>query len=306
MNTGYDNTKGLKVGELTWSWEKEKYVTPDMTLLANHVSESGIAGIAYQKEPSSVLWCYTVDGDVAALTYLREQDVVGWHRHPIDGIVESMATIPGDGYNEVWAIINRTINGATVRYVEMMEKQFDDDAATFALNKGLNAFFVDGGITYTGAATATITGLGHLEGKTVVGLADGSYVSPKVVVGGQITLSKASTVVHVGLPYTGYLQTMRPEIQMANGTSQGKTKKVNGGFIRVDNSGPFKVGPDENNLDDCFNKDMVITLGGSYPLFTGDIPFTDDDRFNKDGQMMIVQDKPLPLTVVAIMQEIAL
>jgi len=306
IRTGFDDSEGLKVGEIAWSWESEKYITPDISILAEHMLKPGIIGMAYQKEPNSILWCYRSDGEAVALTYLREHDVIGWHRHPTDGEIESMACIPGDGYYELWAIIKRTINGSEVRYVEMMEKLFDDPKATFESNKGLNAFFVDCGITYNGTATKTITGLDHLEGETVVGLADGSYVSPKVVESGQITLSKSSTVVHIGLPYTGYIQTMKPEIQLKDGTMQGRKKTVTGGNIRVYESGPFKVGVNENSLDDVFDPERVITLGGAYPLFTGDIPYSLDDTFNADNQIMIVQDKPMPLTVLAIMKEIAL
>jgi hypothetical protein len=306
IRTGFDDSEGLKVGELAWSWESEKYVTPNMSIMANHVMTPGVIGLAYQKEPSSVLWCYRSDGEAVAMTYLREQDVVGWHRHPTDGDVESMSCIPGDGYHELWAVIRRTVNGQTVRYIEMMEKQFDDDAATYTANKGLNAFFVDCGITYNGVSTTTITGLGHLEGKSVVGLADGSYVTPRTVTGGQITLSKAATVVHIGLPYTGYLQTMRPEIPMADGTMQGRVKKVNGGHVRVYNSASFKVGRDVNNLDDVFDKERVMTLGGTYPLYTGDLPFSYDDSFNTNGRVLLVHDKCMPLTITALMTEIAI
>jgi hypothetical protein len=304
--TGEDDTKGLKVAELAWSWESEKYVTPDMTLMAEHVTETGLTGIAYQKEPSSILWGHRYDGLTVGMTYLREQDVVGWHRHPTDGEVESISTIPDDGYNEVWAIIRRTVGGSTVRYVEMMAQQFNDDADTYTANKGLNAFFVDCGITYNGVAATTITGLDHLEGESVAVLADGSYVAPKTVSGGQITLSVAATVVHAGLPYTGTIETMRPELSLRDGTAQGRVKNIIGGHVRTYNSGPFKVGRDESHLDDCFDKDRVLTLGAPYPLFTGDIPFSLDANYNKAGRMVIVQDKPMPLTVVAIMQDISI
>ena len=306
VRTGLDDSKSLKIAELAWSWESEKYVTPDMAIMAEHVTETGLVGIAYQREPASILWGHRYDGLPVGFTYLREQDVVGWHRHPIDGEIESMATIPGDGYDEVWAIINRTIDGNTVRYVEMMAKQFNDDKDTYIANKGLNAFFVDCGITYTGVATTTITGLDHLEGESVVALADGSYVSPRTVTGGQITIPVAATVAHVGKAYTGIIQTMRPEISLRDGTVQGRIKTINGGHVRVYQSGPFKVGRDASNLDDCFDKERILTMGAPYPLFTGDVQFSFDDRHNKDGRVMIIQDKPMPLTIVGLMQDISI
>lgn len=306
MKTGYDDTKGLKIGELTWSWEKERYVTPDMSLLANHITKGGISGIVWAKEPNSILWCVRSDGEPEAMTYLREQDVVGWHSHPTDGVVESLCTVPGDGYDQVWAIIKRTIGGSDVRYIELMAPLFDDEAATYTTNKGLNAFFVDCGITYNGASATVITGLTHLEGETVVALADGSYAGSFTVASGQITLSVAATVVHVGLPYTGIIHTMRPELALRDGTVQGRIKKVNGGHVRVNKSGPFKVGVSESVCDEVYDPERTLTLGAPYPLFTGDVPFSFDDSYGRDGRIMIVHDKPMPLTVCGIIQEVAM
>jgi hypothetical protein len=222
-----------------------------------------------------------------------------------NGEVESLASIPGTGYNELWAIINRTINGSTVRYVEMMEEVFADDAATYITNEGLNAFFVDSGITYNGAAATVITGLDHLEGETVSVLADGSIRTSAVVAGGQITLSTAASIVHVGLPYTGLLETMRLDANLQDGTAQGRLKKIHRITIRVHQSGPFKVGRDASNLDICVDRERVPVLGAPYDLYTGDLPTGYDASWGRDARMMIVQDKPMPLTVVAIMPEVS-
>jgi hypothetical protein len=99
---------------------------------------------------------------------------------------------------------------------------------------------------------------------------------------------------------------MRPEIQLRDGTIQGKVKKVNRGYIRVNESGSFKVGSSETVCDDVYDPERSLTLGAPYPLFTGDIPFEMDDRHNRDGRIMIVQDKPMPLTVCGIIQEVSI
>ena len=304
--TDFDNTKGSIIGELTWTWEKEKYVAPDLTLMAEHITRAGIKGLAFQNNPYPILWGYTTEGALIGMTYIREQDIVAWHKHPIDGIIESLSASHGDGYTEIWAIVRRTINGNVVRNVEVMEKPFNDNAATYISNKGLNAFFVDSGKTYNGTATTVISGLSHLEGKTVVALADGSFITSKVVADGKITLSKAAQIVHVGLPYTGILQTMRLDAQMGDGTAQGRNKKIHEINVRVLQSGAFKVGRDELNLDVCIDRNASIVLGAPYNLFTGDLPIGFDDSWNKDARIMIVQDKPLPLTVLALMPKVSI
>jgi len=298
---------GKKIEEFTYQWESDGYVATDLTRLADHITAAGILGITYQQEPLSILWAYDTEGALLSLTYLRDEDVIGWAQHPMGTAeVESLACIPGTGYDEVWAIIKRTVNGATVRYVEMLEKIFDDTADDYITNKGLNAFFVDSGVTYTGAATTTITGLGHLEGETVAVLGAGSLQASKIVSGGQITLSTAAMPVHVGLPYTGLLQIMRPEVSLRDGSSQGRLKNIHDVIVRAYRSGPFKIGRDENNLDVVIDRDRVITMGAPYDLFTGDLPVGFDDRWESDARVMIVQDKPMPLTVVAIMAEVSI
>lgn len=293
-----------------------EYVAPDLTRLAEHMTAGNIAGMCYQQEPFSVVWVWMADGSLASLTYLREEEVVGWASHPMDGNIESMCSIPGDGYDEVYAIINRTINGSTVRYIEVLEKICTDDNATFVANKGLNAFYVDCGVTYNGAPATVITGLGHLEGEAVSVLADGAVKAGHTVASGQITLTTAASVVHVGLDIAGKITTMRPALSLNDGTSQGKMMRIINLIIRVLNSGTFKAGRDATNVDEYGFASYDQTayqvlfatsdtpLGSPVALYTGDkkVPF--DDEFNRDGRLSIIQDKPLPLNIVAINAEI--
>ena len=201
----------------------------------------------------------------------------------------------------MWLIIKRTINGH-VRYVEMLEEFFTDDATTFETNKGLNAFFVDCGKTYNGAAATVITGLSHLEGETVAILADGAVRTSQTVSGGQITIDRTASVVHVGLPYTGILQTMRPEMGFKDGTWQGRVKRISGATVRVHNSGTFKFGRDLTHLDSALFKTSDV----AWELRRHSLPATspsDMKALMTPTRLMIVQDKSLPLTVCAIIQE---
>jgi hypothetical protein len=302
-----------KIREFTFEFTNDGYEAPDLTLLAEHISEGGIIAMAYQQDPLSILWCVRNDGKLIGMTYLRDQDVVGWHIHETDGSVESIITIPGDGYDEVWAIVNRTINGSTVRNVEMLEAFFSDDSATFKTNKGLNAFFVDSGTTYNGAATTTITGLSHLEGEAVNVLADGSVIEGKTVSGGKITLSIAASIVHVGLPYTGLLEQLRFNASLQDGTAQGQKKRIHRFIVRANESGPFKAGADENNLLPVTGTTtggssgglLGMILGAVPDLFTGDLQVDNNEDWNREGSLTVVQDKPLPMTILAIVPEVA-
>ena len=74
-----------KIRELAYNFDVDGYSSPDLTILAEHVTSGGITQMAFQGEPLSILWCVRADGELAALTYQREQEVVAWHRHIFGG-----------------------------------------------------------------------------------------------------------------------------------------------------------------------------------------------------------------------------
>jgi hypothetical protein len=136
-------------------------------------------------------------------------------------------------------------------------------------------------------------------------LADGSYVSGKVVSGGEIALDIAASVVHYGLPYTGTMQTMRFDAMLQDGTAQSKKKRISRMNVRVHESGPFKQGRDEDNLKPVSTTTMgAVVFGEISDLYTGDLEVGHDGQWEKEGRLVIVQDNPLPLTLLAIMPEV--
>jgi len=148
-----------KIRELAYNFDVDGYVAPDMTILAEHISESGIKSMSYQQEPNQVIWCVREDGRLIGLTYQREQQVVAWHQHIFGGafgtgiaVCESIATIPTDDKEyQTWVIIKRTINGVTRRYVEYINQfDFDEDD-----NTDFN--FLDSQLSYSGATTTLNT-----------------------------------------------------------------------------------------------------------------------------------------------------
>ncbi len=176
-----------KLREFAFSIERDKYVSPDLTLLAEHITESGIDEIAYQERPESILWCVTGDGVLLSLTYKREQEVVAWARHITDGSVESVGVIPGSEEDEVWLIVNRTIDSATKRYVEQLQPfDWGDDQA--------DMWFVDSGLRFDGGPAVVITNITRADPAVVNmssypvdgdgdNLADGDQIQLRSVVG---------------------------------------------------------------------------------------------------------------------------
>jgi hypothetical protein len=295
-----------KIRELAYNFDVDGYVAPDMTILAEHISESGINSMSYQQEPNQLIWCVRSDGKLVCLTYQREQQVVAWHQHIFGGafstgiaVCESIATIPTDDKEyQSWVIVKRTINGVTRRYVEYLN-QFDFDQTD---NTEFN--FLDSQLAYSGSATTTISGLDHLEGQVVSVLANGSTHPNRTVSGGSITLSRSSTKVKVGLPYTSLLQTMRLDAGSQNGTSQAKTKRIFNVSIRLYESIGVEVGPNLSNMEEIPFRSSANPMDQAIPVFTGDKEVEFRGNYETDGFIFVRQTQPLPLTVLSLYPEL--
>jgi hypothetical protein len=277
-----------------------------MTILAEHISETGFNEMSYQQEPNQIIWAVRQDGQLAGLTYQREQQVVAWHRHIFGGsfstgsaVCESVATIPtNDKEYQTWVIVKRTINGVTRRYVEYINDfDFDEDD-----NTDFN--FLDSQLSYSGSATITITGLDHLEGQTVSVLANGSTHPDRTVSSGSITLARSSTKVKVGLPYTSLLQTMRIDAGSQNGTSQAKTKRIYNITVRLFESIGVEVGPNLSNMEAIPFRSSAALMDTAIPVYTGDKEIEFRGNYETDGHIFIRQTQPLPLTVLSLYPEL--
>jgi hypothetical protein len=305
----YVQRAGRKLLGMNYVLEQDKFASTDLAVLANRITRTGIVAMAYQGEPYSILWCVLANGKLLTFTYDQEQQVTGWGRHPIggNGFVESVATGPSpDGSREeVWLIVRRTINGATKRYVEFIEKAWEGpDQDGTAGDAQEDAFYVDAGLTYDGAATSTITGLSHLEGQTVQILADGAVQPGKTVAGGSITLTRAASVVQVGLQAIARIVPLRPEAGAADGTSQGKIKRINKLIVRFIDTLGGKCGRFGGVLDDISLRSPSTPMGAAPPIVSGDHDVDFSGDYDTDALIEIRQDQPLPMTVAAIMPQL--
>jgi len=280
---------GKTVRELVYDYQSDSYVGSDLSILAEHLTRDySITEIAYQHHPYQILWCIRSDGSMIAMSYMKEHEVVAWHLHTTgDGEFESVAVIPGDPEDEVWVVVNRTVNSAVVRYVERMKP--------FSYGTSLSdAFYVDAGLTYDGAAATTISGLSHLEGEAVDVLADGAVVTGKTVSSGAITLTTAASKVHIGLAYTPEFETLDVVSSDDEGPLQGTVKRITNVYLRLISSMGGVFGPSSSVTD-------PITYRVTTAPFTGwlkDLEFNED--FDNTSTVYIQCDEPLPFESAAI------
>lgn len=289
---------GRGVRDLRYAYESDGYSGNDLTIFASHFfAGRRIVSWSMAKTPWALIWVVLDNGKLVALTYKREHQVWAWTEMDIDGAVESVACIPEGGDDATYLIVRRIIAGQPRRYVE----RFDD--RSFA--KAEDAYFVDCGITYTGAATDTVSGLAHLEGRAVVALADGDVVRGLTVSSGAVTLPFAARKVHVGLPFTAEFETLPPAIQFDDvGASRGRPHSVNAVRIQMENTRGIKV-----VTEDGRESELVQTgadLAGEIPLWTGMHELTVPALWNRDGTVTLRQDYPLPITVLGIAADLSI
>ena len=282
--------------EAVFAYENDRYKARDTTILHPYVLSSGVNSMAYSGAPYGVLWTSLGGGTISALTYDQDEELTGWQRHSIagtDAFVECLQTIPSpDGaIDDIFLIVRRTVNGATVRYIEYIDHSWplDGDMA--------DACYVDSAVTQTGAAS-TITGLSHLEGETVGILADGAVHADRVVSGGSVTLDGTYTKRTAGLKYRQRGRSVRIEAGAADGTAQAKTKRISSVSFRVFNSLAFLYGTDAIQ-ERTILRDPSMPMSGPVTPLTGDTHRTPwPGGFETDGYICFEQDQPVPLTVV--------
>lgn len=302
---------GRKIREMAYTWQSDGFLAPDMTLLSEHITVGGITQMAYQQEPQSTVWMTRGDGALIGFVYNREQGVLGWSRHFLGGYSDAGQTVPAKVMSvacipdptgtrdELWAIVQRYINGATVQSIEYMTKIWEHSDAQ------ASAFCVDMGLTYSGAPTTSVSGLGYLQGQTVAIWADGGIQPSQVVPpSGIIALSNSASTITIGLPYNSDGKIMRPEAGAADGTSQGKTRRENKVGMRLMDAIDLSSGRDFNNL---YPLQFTLTdqlLGTATPLFTGDKSFQHEGDYDYDGYICWRVSSAAPATILAIMPQL--
>jgi hypothetical protein len=171
------------------------------------------------------------------------------------------------------------------------------------------------------APVATITGLNHLAGATVTGLADGNVVPPTVVAAnGTINLPTAASAVIIGLGFRAQLQSLY--LDSGEPTVQGARKKVAAVTARIENSRGLQMGSNQpdgstqspSEVDVAWRNLTAVPDDGpnfplrpynalATPLRTGDIRIPVGGGFATPGQVCIQQDNPLPMQILSLVSE---
>lgn len=288
---------GRKLREMIYAYTEQAYVSDDLTTFSNHITESGITNMAYQRSPDPILWCIRTDGQIAIMGYEKKQDFDSWARFvtytsngTVESDFESACIIPTSGEeDQIWVSVERKIGASTYRYIEYF--------STRAFTAQNDAYFVDCGITYDGVSTTTITGLGHLEGETVQVQGNGANLGTYTVSGGAITLTSAVTSAKIGLYYPTSVKPTKLDI---GGLGISTTKKISKAIISFYRTLGGRCGSDSSNMETITFRTGADHLGSPPSLFTGIKEISFPGGYEREGNIIIEQKEPLPMTVLGI------
>jgi hypothetical protein len=288
----YVQEKGAQVRSLNYSLTDDAFIGNDLTIMANHLFNGHtIVDWCFQRVPFQTVWAVRDDGVLLGLTYMPEHEVAGWHQHTTTGgLFESISCISEGQDDAVYCVVKR---GAK-RFIE----RFD----TRRFTSSIDAFFVDCGLSYSGAPATSFSGLDHLEGMTVDILADGFVCGQQVVNGGSVTINHSASVVHIGIPIVAEIETL--PISVTGQTIRDKNKLINHLTVMLEETSGLFAGPDSSHLTE-FKQRETENYGEPVSLKTGMIDLRIQAAWNKNGQILIQKAQPLPITILAIIPEVS-
>ena len=304
---------GRKVRAMSYDYSGDGYRSPDLAVLAEHITISGITGMAYQQEPDLLLWATRADGAMLSCTLDRDQSVIGWAPHYTEGAFESVATIPNGDREETWVIVRRIVNSVSVRYVEILDEIFapmlpgavDPNAFPPIDQPQIYGSTVDCGVSFDSVAGQTVFAVPHLIGKTVDIVADGAVMPQQTVPpSGNVTITRKGHRTLIGLHFRSEVGLLSPEVGTATGTAQGNSMRTSELTLRFLNTIGAKVVNKEGR-----EQTVPFRQFGTGVLDQAPVPFTGNVRVEVLGwergesELTVVQDQPMPMHLLAAVRK---
>jgi hypothetical protein len=290
---------------MVYDYSGDTYTSLDVTVFSEHIlrRHGGAVQLAYQALPESVIYVLCADGTICALTYEPDQKVYSWSHITIGGpnaTVTSIATKLIDGESVLYMEVNRLINGVIVRKTESLLPAYNplDDVDLEGMN------FLDASreipVLDVGLGGG-VTGLTEFAGCNISAIIDGvGYNDIPVDTLGNATLpAEPLRKAYVGFQYISRFKSFPIETQGKRGTTQGKIKTITHVTMRCKDSLGFMHGWDPAQL----TEDPAV-IPGRRESIDKRVPLP--NNYDTRGAYYIEQNKPYPLTILALYPEVAL
>ena len=127
-NALYIQARGNVVRDLNYNYTIDGFSGNDISIFADHLFEGyQLIDWGYQAIPNSNVWVVRDDGKLLCLTYLKEQEVLGWSVHDLeDAKVKSVACVSAENEDVTYIVVERTINNKKVQYIEYFNSRYFD------------------------------------------------------------------------------------------------------------------------------------------------------------------------------------
>jgi len=279
---------GKKLRRVSFSVEADKYIAPDISLLANRLAKEGggMAQLAYQSEPNETVWVVRNDGVLIAIALLSEQNINAWARRTTNGLFKSVCATKTTGDDDVWVIAQRTINGTTRKFVEYFDPEVQLDCAIKT--------------TFNSAVSNVTSGLHHLEGEEVMIVGDDATYPSQTVIGAALLepLDPTVTTIHIGLEReTPTIELFLPHREFADGTTVGRRIRTTTVTLRVNESRGLTVGNSTN-----YTRSTEDLMGSAPSEEQTDLTFSPDIGWNET--VIITQPLPFRSSILAAVQHV--
>lgn len=302
--------KGTGVYAVRYERDRDGLGGLDAGLQAQHLfleteNELGLVGAdtpivdwCYAEDPWGVVWAVRNDGKLLSLTFREGQSA--WALHDTDGFVLSVCSVPETTEDAVYVLVYRPSSGF---YVERMASRVERGTTA-------DGMALDSAVRISGAPTDTITGLSHLEGKSVyvTGTGDVPVYGPLTVSGGQVTLPEvpeandgAETTLYAGLLFEPLLETL----DIAQGEARLRQKTVLSVGFEVDNAIGLKVGQDEEHLVEWRQRSPADEYA-AVSAATAVVKVAIKGKYDGDARAILKQSAPRWVTVVGLTREVDL
>lgn len=295
--------------EAAYTYEIEGYLAREVSTLNEHLFAAGVWKIVYLSHPNKLIIGLRYDGKLVAFAYDRDQKVTGGSLIDIGGVIEDAEALSGATGTDLWMIVQRTVDGGVVRYVETLAEFWRSEFTVQDV-----PIYAACSRVYDGAATHAITGVTHLLNETVGIWADGKDVGDAVVSDtGVVTLpgdvSDVYSQIVVGKRMPWKVQTLRlTQIGNRDGSGMGRAVDIVNAKIDLYESAGVSIraldvadaDADLLGFEDEAEADPEV----STTLRTGMFDLKVDDSWKNNGVLVIQGDRMYPVTVRAIQLQV--
>ena len=269
------------VREFVYSDVSQAYNADALTLLSPHLIGTPSEMVSQREAQDQVeayLYLVNSDGKMPVFMSIRKEQLQGWCEWSTQGNFKNLVNVN----RQVYCIVERTINSATVTTLELLDNEYHTDAAS----------------KQTGSATKNWT-VAHLPNTEVV-VKSGNYSMGTYTTNGsgQLTLTDAVTSVEIGLNYTPELTTLPPEFQLQDGISVGQKRRVVRAVLDLNETLDVKTKGTSiliRRVTDDFSLEPTAITERKEVYLLG---------WGKEGTVTITQDQPLPLTINGLLLEV--